>query len=151
MHILSPKDFWSGLIFISAGFFIAAYGYTHYAYGSALRMGPGYFPTWLGSLTTALGLIVFVRSFFIKGPSVPAFHWRPMLFIIGGCVLYGYILKPAGLIVSTIMLTAVCAYGGHEFKWKEAAWLSIVMAIVAWVLFVWGLKLPFPLWPEFGQ
>ena len=152
MHIIkSPKDFWSGLIFIAAGSFIAIYGYTHYAYGSALRMGPGYFPTWLGTLTTILGLLVFVRSFFLNGPPVPQFNWRPILFIIIGCVIYGYILKPVGLLIATVILTTVSAFGGHEFKWKEAVWLSLAMAIMSWVIFVYALKLPFPLWPEAFQ
>ncbi len=151
MQIRSPKDFWSGLIFVLSGAFIAGYGATHYAYGSALRMGPGYFPTWLGSITTALGLIVFVRSFVLKGEPVPKINWRPILFIIIGCVLYGYALKPAGLMIATVVLTAVSALGGHEFKWKEVAWLSLFMAFLSWMIFVWGLKLPFPMWPEFGQ
>jgi len=151
MLIKSPKDFWSGAVFTAAGLFIGIYGVTHYAYGSALRMGPGYFPTWLGSITAILGLIVFVRSFVLDGPPVPKINWRPILFIIIGCVLYGYILKPAGLMIATVVLTAVSALGGHEFKWKEVAWLSLFMAFLSWMIFVWGLKLPFPMWPEFGQ
>ena len=151
MHIKSPKDFWSGLIFVVSGSFIAIYAYYHYQMGSALRMGPGYFPVWLGSLTFILGAIVFGRSFVLTGGKIPQFHWRPMFFIIGACVLYGYILKPVGLVLATIMLTAVSAFGGHEFKAKEVAVLCVVMVIFAVVIFVWGLKLPFPLWPEAFQ
>ena len=151
MIIKSPKDFWSGAIFTAAGLFIGIYGITHYAYGSALRMGPGYFPTWLGGMTAALGLIVFIRSFFLNGPPVPKINWRPIIMIIIGCIVYGYILKPAGLMIATIMLTVVTAFGGHEFKWKEVIVLSVVIAIASYVIFVWGLKLPFPLWPEAFQ
>ena len=61
MHIKSPMDFWSGLIFIASGLFIAVYAYANYQMGSALRMGPGYFPVWLGTLTFILGSIVFIR------------------------------------------------------------------------------------------
>ena len=147
MHIKSPKDFWSGLIFVVMGAFIAIYAATHYQMGSALRMGPGYFPLWLGSLTFLLGALVFGRSFVLVGPKVPAFHWRPMIFIIGACVLYGYILKPVGLVLSTVVLTALSAFGGHEFKAKEVAWLCVVLVIFSVAIFVWGLKLPFPLWP----
>jgi hypothetical protein len=151
MRIRSPRDFWSGVIFIVSGLFIAIYAYTHYQLGSSLRMGPGYFPVWLGSLTFVLGAIVFGRSFVLEGPPVETFHWRPMVFILGACILYGYILKPVGLVVATVMLTVVSAFGGHEFKWKEVTVLAIVMVIFSIVIFVWGLKLPFPLWPEAFQ
>lgn len=151
MQIKSPLDFWSGLIFLGSGLFIALYAYTHYQMGSALRMGPGYFPVWLGGLTAILGFSVFARSFVLKGPPVAKFHWRPMVFIIGACVLYGYILKPVGLIFATVFLTAASAFGGHEFKWKEVVALCIALVIISLVVFVWGLNLPFPLWPEAFQ
>lgn len=151
MFIKSPKDFWSGLIFLGSGLFIGLYAYTHYQMGSALRMGPGYFPVWLGSLTFLLGTVIFGRSFVLKGPQIPKFHWRPIGFILAACVLYGYILKPAGFIPATMALVFVSAFGGHEFKWKEVSFLAIFMAILGVIIFIWGLKLPFPLWPEAFQ
>lgn len=151
MRIKSPKDFWSGLIFIVAGGFISGYAATHYQMGSALRMGPGYFPVWLGALQLFLGLIVFGRSFVLTGDGISAFHWRPIIFTLGACVLYGYMLKPAGLIISTIVLTMLSAMGGKDYRHKEAVGVSILMVIFSVVVFVWGLKLPFPLWPEAFQ
>jgi hypothetical protein len=149
MKIKSHKNFWSALIFIVAGAFISIYGYTHYQYGSALRMGPGYFPTWLGALTFLIGLMVMVQAFTLEGPKVPRFHWRPMLFVLGGVVLFGYILKPAGLVLSIMILASVSAYGGHEFKWKEVVWLAIALAIFSVLVFVKLLGQPFPIWPAF--
>jgi hypothetical protein len=149
MKIKSHKNFWSALIFIVAGAFISIYGYTHYQYGSALRMGPGYFPTWLGALTFLIGLMVMVQAFTLEGPTVPRFHWRPMLFVLGGVVLFGYILKPAGLVLSIMILAIVSAYGGHEFKWKEVVWLAIALAIFSVLVFVKLLGQPFPIWPAF--
>jgi hypothetical protein len=149
MKIKSHKNFWSALIFLVAGAFIGIYGYTHYQYGSALRMGPGYFPTWLGALTFLIGVMVMVQSFTLEGQKVPRFHWRPMLFVLGGVVLFGYILKPAGLVLSIMILASVSAYGGHEFKWKEVVWLAIALAIFSVLVFVKLLGQPFPIWPAF--
>jgi hypothetical protein len=149
MKIKSPKNLWSALIFMGLGLFICIYGYTHYQYGSALRMGPGYFPTWLGALQFLIGLIVLISSFTVEGAKVPKFHFKPMLFVLGGTVLFGYILKPAGLVVSLIVFTFVSAYGGHEFKWKEVAWLSIALAVFSVLIFVKLLGQPFPIWPSF--
>ena len=149
MKIKSWKNVWSGLIFVVLGLFIGIYGFTHYQYGSALRMGPGYFPTWLGALTFLIGVIVLVQSITVRGSKVEKFHWRPMIFVLGSNVVFGYILKPAGLVLSTLVFTFLCAYGGHEFKWKEIAWLSIALAVFGVLIFVKLLGQPFPVWPSF--
>ena len=57
LEFLERKDFWSGLLLIVTGagaIFIAR----NYAFGSSLRMGPGYFPTVLGGLLIVFGLYI---------------------------------------------------------------------------------------------
>jgi len=147
MTIKSPKNFWSGIMFLVSGLFFAIWAENHYQMGSAVRMGPGYFPVVLGYILAVLGAIVLGMSFTVKGPKVPAFHLRPILFITVGVVLYGYLMKPLGLMLATAALVYVSAYGGHEFKWKEATILFVVLAAFSWIVFVKGLTLPFPIWP----
>src|SRR5262245_26515251 len=62
MKIKSPKDFWAGLMFIGTGLFFMFWAMTHYQMGTAVRMGPAYFPTLLGGLLTLLGAIVLFQS-----------------------------------------------------------------------------------------
>jgi hypothetical protein len=147
MKIKSPKDFWSAVMFIGFGVFFMAWSLTHYQMGTAVRMGPGYFPTVLGGLLTVLGLIVLAGSLALQGPPVPQFHFRPLIFITVGVVLYGYLMKPLGLVGATAALVFVSAYGGHEFKWREAGLLFAVLFVFSWLVFVKGLTLPFPIWP----
>ena len=47
------KDLWSGIIFLALGCAAVALGRDH-PMGTAMRMGPAYFPTMLGSRTKAL-------------------------------------------------------------------------------------------------
>jgi hypothetical protein len=147
MKIKSPKDFWAGLMFIGIGGFFAVWALTHYQMGTAVRMGPAYFPTVLGGLCAVLGLIVLVQSFAIEGPPVPAMSMRPLILISLACVVYGYLMKPLGLVISTAALVFIAAYGGHEFKFKEVAILYVVLIVFSVLVFVKGLTLPFPLWP----
>ena len=148
MKIKSPKDFWAGLMFMGFGLFFAIWATTHYQMGTAVRMGPAYFPVLLGGLLTVLGLIVFVASFATEGPPVPAMSMRPLILISVACVLYGYLMKPLGLVGATAALVFVSALGGHEFKWKEVAILYVILIVFSILVFVKGLTLPFPLWPE---
>ncbi len=146
MKIKAPKDFWAGLMFIGFGIGFAVVA-QNYQMGTAVRMGPAYFPTVLGGLLAVLGLAIFVQSFVIEGPKVPAFLFRPVILILVGLTLFGIFLKPLGLVLALALLVGVGALGGHEFRWKEVAILYVVLAAFSVFVFVKGLGLPFPVWP----
>jgi hypothetical protein len=151
VKIKSPKDFWSGLMFLGFGLFFLVWAVTHYQMGTAVRMGPAYFPAVLGGMLAVLGGIILLGSLVAQGASVPQFHFRPVVFITIGVVLYGYLMKPLGLILATGALVYVSAFGGHEFKWKEVTILFVILAIFSWAVFVKGLTLPFPIWPAYFE
>jgi len=117
--------------------------------GKAVRMGPAYFPTVLGGMMAVLGGIVFFQSFVLRGNKLPAMSFRPVFLIILSLVLFGYLLKPIGLVLALALLVVVSAYAGHEFKLKEVLILSSVLIIFSMLVFVKALKLPIPLWPSF--
>ena len=146
MKIKAPKDFWAGLMFIAfgIGFLIVA---QNYAMGTAVRMGPAYFPTVLGGLLALIGLAIFIESFVATGEKVPRIVFRPMTLIVLSIVLFGALLKPLGLIVSTAILIVLGALGGHEFKTKEVVILYVALAVFSVLVFVRGLGLPIPVCP----
>jgi hypothetical protein len=79
---------------------------------------------------------------------VPRFHFRPLILISGACVVYGYMMKPLGLVLATALLVFIAALGGHEFKWKEVTILYVVLIVFSLFVFVKGLTLPFPICPS---
>lgn len=149
MKIKGPKEFWAGLMFIAFGLFFLFWSQAHYQMGTAVRMGPGYFPSVLGGLLAVLGLLVLVDAFVEEGPKVPRFHFRPLLMILLACLAFGYTLKPLGLVGALAALVFIGALGGHEFKWKEVTILTVVLFVFSVLVFVKGLTLPFPIWPAF--
>lgn len=148
MRIASPQDFWSGIFFGALGLFAAIYAATHYQLGTAVRMGPGYFPLWIGGLIALLGIILAIRSLRIEGPPLPPIHIRPILFVVVASIAYGYMLKPLGLVLSTALVVIFSAFGGREFRWREVLLLAFVLAAFSVGVFTYALGLPFPLWPE---
>ena len=149
MKIKSPQDFWAGLMFVGFGLFFAIVALVNYQMGSAVRMGPAYFPTVLGGLLVFLGAIVMFNSVVVTGAKVAKFHFRPLLFVMVSSLAFTYLLKPLGLVLASIALVFISAYGGHEFKWKEVAILSVVLVFFSVLVFVKGLTLPFPICPSF--
>ena len=149
VRIRAPKDFWAGLMFIAFGLFFMVWALTHYQMGSAVRMGPAYFPAVLGGLLAFLGALVLIESLTMQGPRLPKFGLRPLVLISVACVIYGYAMKPLGLIIATALLVFISAFGGHEFKWKEVAILYMILIVFSLLVFVKGLTLPFPVCPAF--
>jgi putative tricarboxylic transport membrane protein len=149
MKIKAPRDFWAGLMFMAFGLFFLIVAQMNYQMGTAVRMGPGYFPTVLGGILAVLGLIVLAQSFTIEGTAVPQLHFKPLLFVLASSLAFAYLLKPLGLVLSSIALIFISALGGHEFKFKEVAILSVVLVIFSVLVFVKGLTLPFPICPSF--
>ena len=117
--------------------------------GSAARMGPAYFPTMLGGLMAVIGGIVFFQSFVVKGGRCPRSPCGRMFYITLSLLVFGYLLKPIGLVLALALLIVVSAFAGHEFKLKEVLLLSAVLIVFSVLVFVKGLGLPFPLWPKF--
>ena len=164
MKIKSQQDWWAGWMFIVFGlFFILVSAGTPefinqmlgtkliagYQMGSSVRMGPAYFPVVLGGILAFLGALVLLDSLVETGSKVAKFHFRPLLFIAVSSLAFAYLLKPLGLVLASVALVFISAYGGHEFKWKEVAIMSVVLVIFSVVVFVKGLSLPFPICPDF--
>jgi hypothetical protein len=149
MRIKSPRDFWAGLMFIGFGLFASIWAVANYQMGTAVRMGPAYFPAVLGGLLAVLGLIVLVESLTIDGPPLAKMNFRPLILISAACVVYGYLMKPLGLVLATAALVFISAFGGHEFKWREVTILYVILIVFSVLVFVKGLTLPFPICPAF--
>jgi hypothetical protein len=164
IKIKSQQDWWAGLMFIAFGLFFIVFALgtpevidkmigtrliAGYQMGSSVRMGPAYFPVMLGGLLAFLGLLVLFDSIVEEGAGVAKFHFRPLIFIAISSLAFAYLLKPLGLALASVALVFISAYGGHEFKWKEVAIMSVVLVIFSVLVFVKGLSLPFPVCPDF--
>jgi len=135
-------------MFIAVGLFFLI-GARNYELGSAARMGPAYFPTMVGGLLAMIGVVVFFQSLVVKGGKVAAFPIRLILFMTVALLLFGYLLKPLGLVAALTLLVVVSAFAGHEFKLKEVLVLASALIVLSVLVFVKGLGQPFPLWPAF--
>lgn len=150
MRIQSQQNFWAGVMFVALGLFFAGFA-VEYQMGTAAKMGPGYFPFWLGVILAILGAIIGISSLSPKAEKtvVPKFHLKIMAIVLGNVVLFGILLRPLGLYVSAFLLVLLSSMASHEFKWKVAIINGICLTIAVHLIFIMGLGLIFPLWPSF--
>ena len=134
-----------------------------YAFGSAARMGPGFFPTIVGLLLAVQGVILgFVRSDDAGPASVEgatdghAVEARPAVLssvrtiagIAGSFVVFALLAPRFGVVIATgaLVVTAVAARKGA--RPVETLFLAAALAAIAAVVFVDLLGVALPILPQ---
>ena len=144
LDLVNNKDFLAGLLMISVGA-IAFYMALDYPFGSALRMGPGYFPRVLAGILITFGLYVMIRGIRTNEKVEGAWGWKALAMITLAFVVFGWLMDRIGMIPSLVVMFFLAALAGHQFKWLEVTILTVLMTAFAWAVFIWGLGLPYRL------
>lgn len=145
LGVRHPKDFLSGLIFIlaGAGFLFLA---QDYRMGTAVRMGPGYFPTLLSSLLLVLGLAIALRALLRGNGERPTdFAWRGLIIILASCLLFGVLVRGTGMVVALPLLIILSALASVKFRVQTALIMAVVLTLFCIGVFLKALGLPIPL------
>ena len=150
VRIRNLRDFWCGLFFIALGA-LAIYQSRTYPMGSALQMGPGYFPTWLGGIMIGFGLIIGGLSFKVHGEpgqSLKLGDWalRPWLVLTAAISVYAILMDAGfGFVPSLMVLVIGCALAHKDVRWLETIVLAVFVTAAAVAIFSFGLGLPYRL------
>ncbi|MFM8679401.1 MAG: tripartite tricarboxylate transporter TctB family protein [Alphaproteobacteria bacterium] len=137
----NPSDLATGIAFaaIGLGFVVLA---SEYRLGTARQMGPGYFPTLLGWILAALGALLVARGFMGGSGGIERIAWRKLLVVTLALVLFGLLLRGAGLVPATLVLAVVGLHASERFSWRAALALGAGLALFCWAVFAQGLGLP---------
>jgi putative tricarboxylic transport membrane protein len=151
-RVLTRRDVLAGLLFIA----VAALGLwlsRDYPIGTALRMGTGYVPRLLCWLLLGLGVIVLVQGLReaqdarpLSADDIPAL--RPVIFVTASLVIFGLSIERLGLVVSILLLIGVGAVAARGLRPLETLVAALVLIALSWGIFILGLGLTIPVWPE---
>ncbi len=142
--IRNPRDFWAGVIFVAVGIAAIVFGRNH-PMGTAMRMGPAYFPTVLGGLLTLIGLVAVIRALVQPGEPIGRLAYGKVALVTASTVVFGFLLRPLGLAGAVFLLVLVSAYASRRFTWSAALTLAVGLATFCAVAFVKLLGLPIPI------
>lgn len=146
----NAKDFWTGLIYVAVGG-AAIYLSRDYGMGSAVKMGPAYFPTILSVILIVIGAISIVRSFLKDGAPFGAFAGRGLIYVVVAMLIFGFVVRDAGLAVALPLLILISAYASIEFRWRASIALAVGVTVFCILVFQVGLGVPLPIiGPWFG-
>jgi hypothetical protein len=146
---LARADVLSGLLFIA----IAAFGLwasRNYPVGTALRMGTGYMPRLLCWVLLGLGVVVLAQG--LRQDAVPlrtsAQAWRAVLSVTLSLVAFGLSIERLGLVLAIMLLTGIGALATRALRPVETAAAALALIALSWGIFIFGLGLTIPVWPE---
>jgi hypothetical protein len=147
--MLARADVLSGLLFIA----IAAFGLwvsRNYPVGTALRMGTGYMPRLLCWVLLGLGVVVLAQG--LRQPAVPLRAspqgWRAVIAVTLSLVAFGLSIERLGLVVAILLLTAIGALATRSLRLVETAIAAVALIALSWAIFIVGLGLTIPVWPD---
>ena len=144
LQLRSNKDFWSGLLLIALGaaaIFIAR----NYPFGTALRMGPGFFPIILGGLLIVFGLYLLACGLRSDEKIEGSWSLRALVILPLSLILFGALMERAGFVPAMLVLIFGSATATTEFRLVDVLLFAIGLTALAVAVFVWGLGLPYPL------
>ncbi|HLN86169.1 MAG TPA: tripartite tricarboxylate transporter TctB family protein [Candidatus Limnocylindrales bacterium] len=141
--IRSSKDFYAGLlyIFFGASAFVIARDYNM---GTAFRMGPAYFPTVLSVVLIVIGVTSVFRAFIIPGTSVGRLALSGLLWVTASVVLFGFLVRGAGLAVALPLLVVSSASASAKFRWRPTLVMAVGITVFCVLVFLKGLGIPLP-------
>ena len=146
MSVRSPQEFAAGL-FLMVLAAITLFEGIELSAGSLSQMGPGMLPRALGVIVFLLGGALILDGFVEKGAGLERWHLRGPLFILGGAVIFGLIVRPAGLAVAGPLAVVFCAQADRGTRVVETAVFGVGLTLFCVGLFKFALGLPIPVAP----
>ena len=153
LHLLTRKNALAGLMFIAIGT-LGLWLSRHYPIGTALRMSTGYVPRLLCWILIGLGGVVLVQGLREKeAPSAPQpaalVRLWPVIVVTAALVAFAFSIEQLGLVLSILLLVGIGSLAARGIKPWEALAAAVGLIVLSWAIFILGLGLTIPVWPDF--
>ena len=149
LHILARKNVLAGLMFIaiaSLGLWVSR----DYPIGTALRMGTGYVPRLLCWILMGLGAVILLQGLKEKDAPPERTSLRqlmPIVVVTTSLVAFALAIEQLGLVLSILLLVGIGAIAARDIKIWETLVAALVLVVLSWAIFIFGLGLTIPVWP----
>jgi hypothetical protein len=128
-----------------------SYGAIQYKLGSAIRMGPGFYPTLLGLAGSLVAAATVIRGVSImrsagvtETTDAPVVAFRPMAAVTASIVIFALLIQTGGLVVATAGSVIVAAMADRTSTVRGTLMLTGVLSAACWFIFSFLLGLSVP-------
>jgi len=144
------RDIIAGVSMIAIGLFWAIWAQEHYRLGTTTRMGPGWFPMYLGYVLAVVGVLIMIPAFYREERvGAPVIEWRPMIWITLSVLGFALTVKWIGLAPAIFIQIALSVLGDTKLGIKGTLILAAFTAVFSHFIFYVGLEVQLPpfVWP----
>lgn len=120
-----------------------------YSLGTPTRVGPGGFPLLLSLILAGLGLANIVMG--LRAPyegGLGSWRARSIYLVPLSVIFFGLTVQSVGLVIAIIGTTLIAGLANPTIRLIEVAIMCVALAVFGAGLFVYGLNLPFSLFPD---
>ena len=151
-RMLARKNVLASALFMGVAI-LALWISRDYPIGTAFRMGTGYVPRLLCWILLGLGAVVLLQGLReVRSESGAAAGgitaWRPVVFVTLSLTIFGLAIERLWLVVSIFLLVALGAVAARDLRPVETLAAAVVLIVLSWAIFILGLGLTIPVWPE---
>lgn len=158
--LLGNEWFLPGLLFMAFGI-VGLYVSKDYDLGNVNQMGPGYFPRMLCTGLLILGAVIGWIGLFARAGDARGSASRGFIFVLLSMAIFAVSIEgmtipllnvripQLGFIMALALTLLVAAMADRKQKVWEVLMTTALIVVLAVLIFVVALKLPFRLWPEF--
>ena len=141
----NPTNVWCGVLFLVLGG-VFAFQASGLAFGSAGRMGPGYFPMVLSGVLALFGVLLVVLGLRVPGAPVEGvFAWRGFIMLLFAVIIFAAAMRPLGFLPAVAASVLLAFLGSRRFSLTAALPLVAGFTFFSWLVFIKGLGLPIQL------
>ena len=148
MHIRNSSDLLTAILFLALGFAALIYSLDHYAVGTIVRPGAGFFPTLVSVGLIGLGLILLAKSLTLPDEPIGQVDPRAVILVLVSTTAFGLLIDQVGLVLAASALVIPARLADRDFHVVETLVLAACLIAITGGIFWWGLGLPIHLWPE---
>jgi len=130
-------------VFVGAFFLPAGGGYA--------QVGPGVVPRIVGFGLIVIGIFLIREAFTggFRGVDEEAevhlpMHWGYFAWVSAGIIAYGLLVEPLGFVIASTILFVMVAAGFNSVRYLFNAIVGLMLAIVVFAMFNYGLGLSLP-------
>lgn len=145
VRVNAPKDIFAGLIFIAfgVGTFVLAHDYE---IGTAVEMGPGYFPAAIGLVLAAIGIAAIIRGISRKTPDpITPHRIEPLILVFAGILTFSFLIERTGLFVAAAALIGIACFRRLRSNPLEVFIVYLVLTGFSALVFVRWFEMQLPL------
>lgn len=147
---LLSKDVLSGLLFALIGFGGLWWSFS-YPMGSASYMGAGFFPALVFGALGCVGALITLKAFSAPMQRVDRLAFWPMVIVLGALVVFAFSVEKLGFILTTLIVVLLATAAVSSLSWVQRILLAGVITAFCWGVFILGLGVLIPTWPELAQ